>query len=415
MLTRLYIHNYKCYQNFEFDLGKIREALIIGANGVGKSTIGHVLWILQRIGRGECQIDELIKINDAFELANNGVVRIEASFEVDSSEYTYGFSLELPSGFKKLRVADERLVYNGETVFSRERAQVVLQSAHGGESRFLLDWHELALPRIFIQEGLTPSAVMRVREIFSAILILVPNPDEVGAAVGDEAADYLDAILRALSYDGKCAEAVTRTLIEALPEICRVLKTDLLAAYVGDPAAKGVDEIILCYPAFFAIATFRLSHVLYLENVPLLPRVMTEYAHRLTGIDIHPGAAIGESFFIDHGTGVVIGETTTIGSGVKIYQHVTLGAKSFDTDSDGMPIKGVKRHPDIGDRVVIYAGATILGGETRIGNDCVIGGSVWLTHSVEAGKMVLARAAVMDSTLKRDVMHPTLPEDSAML
>lgn len=192
MLTRLYIHNYKCYQNFEFDLGKIREALIIGANGVGKSTIGHVLWILQRIGRGECQIDELIKINDAFELANNGVVRIEASFEVDSSEYTYGFSLELPSGFKKLRVADERLVYNGETVFSRERAQVVLQSAHGGESRFLLDWHELALPRIFIQEGLTPSAVMRVREIFSAILILVPNPDEVGAAVGDEAADYLE-------------------------------------------------------------------------------------------------------------------------------------------------------------------------------------------------------------------------------
>ncbi|MBQ6235138.1 MAG: hypothetical protein IJK54_04410, partial [Clostridia bacterium] len=108
-------------------------------------------------------------------------------------------------------------------------------------------------------------------------------------------------------------------------------------------------------------------------------------------------------------------QTTTIGSGVKIYQHVTLGAKSFDTDKDGMPVKGVKRHPDIGDRVVIYAGATILGGETRIGNDCVIGGSVWLTHSVEAGKMVLARAAVTDSTLKRDVMQPTLPEDSAML
>lgn len=192
MLTRLYIHNYKCYQNFEFDLEKIREALIIGVNGVGKSTIGHVLRILQRIGRGECQIDELIKVNDAFELANNGVVRIEASFEVDSSEYIYGFALELPSGFKKLRVADERLVCNGETVFSRERAQVVLKSVHAGESRFLLDWHELALPRIFVQEGLTPPAVMLVREIFNAILILAPNPDEVGAAVSDEATVCLE-------------------------------------------------------------------------------------------------------------------------------------------------------------------------------------------------------------------------------
>ena len=230
-----------------------------------------------------------------------------------------------------------------------------------------------------------------------------------------EAADHLNALLYALSYDEMRAEAVTRTLVEALPNVYRVLKTDLLAAYVGDPAAKGVDEIILCYPAFFAIATYRLAHVLYLEGVPLLPRVMTEYAHRLTGIDVHPGATIGESFFIDHGTGVVIGETATIGSGVKIYQHVTIGAKSFDTDSDGMPVKGLKRHPDIGDRVVIYAGATILGGETRIGNDCVIGGSVWLTHSVEAGKMVLARAAVTDSTLKRDVMHASFPEDSAML
>ena len=230
-----------------------------------------------------------------------------------------------------------------------------------------------------------------------------------------EAADHMRALLHALSYDDKSADAVTRSLIEALPELYRLLKTDLAAAYRGDPAARSVDEIILCYPAFFSIATYRLAHVLYLAGVPLLPRVMTEYAHRKTGIDIHPGAEIGESFFIDHGTGVVIGETCVIGSDVKIYQHVTLGAKSFDTDGDGMPVKGVKRHPDIGDRVVIYAGATILGGETHIGNDCVIGGSVWLTHSVEAGKMVLARSAVTDSTLKRDVMHPTLPEDSAML
>ena len=215
-----------------------------------------------------------------------------------------------------------------------------------------------------------------------------------------EAAERLSALLSMLSYDAEGAGAVTRMLIESLPEVYRVLKTDLLAAYMGDPAAKGVDEIILCYPAFPAIATFRLAHILYTAGVPLLPRVMTEYAHRLTGIDIHPGASIGESFFIDHG--------------VKIYQHVTIGAKSFDTDESGMPVKGVKRHPDIGDRVVIYAGATILGGETRIGNDCVIGGSVWLTHSVEAGKMVLARAAVADSILKRDVMQTSF-EDSAML
>lgn len=229
-----------------------------------------------------------------------------------------------------------------------------------------------------------------------------------------EAADHMNALLHALSYDDKSAGAVTRSLIEALPKLYRLLKTDLAAAYRGDPAARAVDEIILCYPSFFAIATYRLAHVLYCGNVPLLPRVMTEYAHRKTGIDIHPGAQIGESFFIDHGTGVVIGETATIGSGVKIYQHVTLGAKSFDLDGDGIPVKGVKRHPDVGDRVVIYAGATILGGQTRIGNDCVIGGSVWLTHSVEAGKMVLARASVLDSTFKRDIMQVSV-EDSAML
>ncbi len=229
-----------------------------------------------------------------------------------------------------------------------------------------------------------------------------------------EAAEHMRALLSALAYDSKRADAITRELIEALPEIYRILKTDLVAAYRGDPAARDIDEIILCYPAFPAICTYRLAHILYDAGVPLLPRIMTEYAHRRTGIDIHPGATIGESFFIDHGTGVVIGETTTIGRDVKIYQHVTLGAKSFSTDANGMPIKGVKRHPDIGDRVVIYAGATILGGETRIGNDCIIGGSVWLTHSVEAGKMVLARSTVTDAPLTRDIMHPDFG-DSAML
>ena len=200
------------------------------------------------------------------------------------------------------------------------------------------------------------------------------------------------------------SEEIVLALLANLPEIRRQLQTDLLAAYQGDPAAKSVDEVILCYPAFTAISTYRLAHILYREGVPLLPRMMTEYAHRLTGIDIHPGAVIGDAFFIDHGTGVVIGETTTIGHGVKLYQHVTLGAKSFAVGEDGSLVKGIKRHPDIGDRVVIYSGATILGGETRIGNDCIIGGSVWLTHSVPAGKMVLARAAVTDTPLTRDIM-----------
>ena len=229
-----------------------------------------------------------------------------------------------------------------------------------------------------------------------------------------EAAELLMECLGRVLPAGRDPKAVAETLFDALPEVQRQLQTDLTAAYEGDPAAASVNEIILCYPAFPAIAAYRLAHVLYLNQVPLLPRMMTEYAHRTTGIDIHPGATIGDSFFIDHGTGVVIGETTTIGEHVKLYQHVTLGAKSFELGPDGNPVKGIKRHPDIGDRVVIYAGATILGGRTRIGSDCVIGGSVWLTHSVEAGKMVLARSAVMDTHLTRDIMEESSLESAQL-
>ena len=229
-----------------------------------------------------------------------------------------------------------------------------------------------------------------------------------------EAVWHLDTCLVHLELDRQKAEEVTRILLNSLPEVRRLLQTDLQAAYAGDPAARSLDEVILCYPAFTAISTYRLAHILYLEKVPLLPRVMTEYAHRLTGIDIHPGATIGESFFIDHGTGVVIGETTTIGKNVKLYQHVTLGAKSFAVGEDGTLVKGIKRHPDIGDRVVVYSGATILGGQTHIGNDCVIGGSVWLTHSVPAGKRVLSRATVMDPPLTKNLEEDSTL-DSAML
>ena len=203
-----------------------------------------------------------------------------------------------------------------------------------------------------------------------------------------------DSLVRCLSMvtEGKsAAESAAVELIEALPEILEVIKTDVQAAYEGDPAAKSPDEIIITYPAFKAISIYRIAHKLYEMKINILPRVMTEYAHRLTGIDIHPGATIGKYFFIDHGTGVVIGETTTIGEHVKLYQHVTLGAKSFEVNEDGTLVKGIKRHPDIGNRVVIYAGATILGGRTRIGDDCVIGGNVWLTHSLEPGSQVTVR------------------------
>ena len=230
-----------------------------------------------------------------------------------------------------------------------------------------------------------------------------------------EAMGHLKRCLEAVLPENEAEqERIVHVMLASLPEIRRKLGTDLVAAYQGDPAAKSADEVILCYPAFIAISTYRLAHVLYTEKVPLIPRVMTEYAHRLTGIDIHPGATIGDSFFIDHGTGVVIGETTTIGEHVKLYQHVTLGAKSFELGPDGNPVKGIKRHPDIGDRVVIYAGATILGGQTRIGSGCVIGGSVWLTHSVEAGKMVLPSSAITEGHLTRDIMGDD-PLDSAQL
>lgn len=182
------------------------------------------------------------------------------------------------------------------------------------------------------------------------------------------------------------ASAKAIELIDSLPSILEILKTDIRAGYEGDPAAKSTDEIILTYPAFKAITIHRVAHRLYEMEIPLIPRIMSEYAHKITGIDIHPGAKIGKYFFIDHGTGVVVGETTTIGEHVKLYQNVTIGAKSFEANPDGSLVKGIKRHPDIGNHVVIYSGATILGGDTRIGDNCVIGGNVWLTHSVEDGK-----------------------------
>jgi serine O-acetyltransferase len=210
--------------------------------------------------------------------------------------------------------------------------------------------------------------------------------------------ELVEQIERAYKYrcrmekcdSGDCrrmAEDATRHLLSRLPAIRESLKGDVGAAFDGDPAAKSYEEIVISYPCIDAIATYRIAHELYVKEVPLIPRIMTEFAHSKTGIDIHPGAKIGKNFFIDHGTGVVIGETTVIGDNVKIYQGVTLGALSFPKDERGNIIKGGKRHPTIEDNVVIYAEATILG-DVVIGKDAVVGGNVWLKESVPAGVTV---------------------------
>ncbi|PPK78031.1 serine O-acetyltransferase [Methylobacter tundripaludum] len=183
------------------------------------------------------------------------------------------------------------------------------------------------------------------------------------------------------------AVAITREFAARLPEVRTLLDSDIQAAYEGDPAARSSDEVLVCYPGITAITHHRLAHILYQLGAPLVARVISELAHSATGIDIHPGAKIGESFFIDHGTGVVIGETAVIGRHVRVYQAVTLGAKRFQKDDDGILVKGNARHPIVEDDVVIYAGATILGRIT-IGRGSTIGGNVWLTYSVPPGSNI---------------------------
>ena len=200
-------------------------------------------------------------------------------------------------------------------------------------------------------------------------------------AVGEIAADLQKEIV--LLCPGRDAKAIVDDFVAALPEVRRLVDTDVQAAYDGDPAATSRMEVVMAYPGLYAVTVHRLAHVLYRLGVPIIPRVMSELAHSKTGIDIHPGATIGERFFIDHGTGVVIGETTVIGRNVRLYQGVTLGGLSFDKDPEtGALVKGLKRHPNIEDNVVIYANATILGGDTTIGHDSEIGGNVWIKESV---------------------------------
>ena len=185
------------------------------------------------------------------------------------------------------------------------------------------------------------------------------------------------------------ADNICRRFFEELPKLQRILLTDIQAGFDGDPAAKSKEEIIYSYPGLFAIYVYRVAHVLYQEEVPFLPRIMSEYAHGRTGIDINPGAVIGEYFFIDHGTGVVIGETTEIGQNVKLYQGVTLGALST---RDGQQLAGVKRHPTIEDHVTIYSNSTVLGGETVIGENTIIGGNTFITTSIPPNTKVSAKS-----------------------
>ena len=208
---------------------------------------------------------------------------------------------------------------------------------------------------------------------------------ELGALIEKALVDKCEAFDKVTKDCSICREKandITIELIKNLPNIREVLHKDIKAAFDGDPAALTTEEILLSYPSINAVSIHRIAHFLYKQDVPIIPRIMSEYAHQLTGIDIHPGATIGEYFFIDHGTGVVIGETATIGEHVKLYQGVTLGAKSFPLDENGNPIKGIKRHPNIEDYVVIYAGATILGGDTVIGHHSEVGGNVWLRNSI---------------------------------
>ena len=250
------------------------------------------------------------------------------------------------------------------------------------------------------KKGMIPSRADTVEIVTELQSLMFPDYFASDSLAGKNTEQKLDTLLlllkrqltAAYSFFGESTvvdtESLAYSILAEMPRIKALLIKDVQAIYEGDPAARSPEEVIISYPGFFAISVYRIAHELYRLGIPYLPRIMTEYAHEKTGVDIHAGATVGEYFFIDHGTGIVIGETTTIGDRVKIYQGVTLGAKSFELDEDGNPVKGTKRHPDIGNNCIIYANATVLGGNTKIGDGTVIGANVWVTRSVEPGSVV---------------------------
>ena len=273
-----------------------------------------------------------------------------AAAKAMAQTYTTG---SVPLYGKKLRLPDRQAVI----LLIKDIRRLIFPAYYGEAALMSLapeDYAALLLERI-------------EKQLFRQIALTLPEEQE------DRAAEL-------------AAEMVTR-----LPKIARMVQLDLEATFDGDPAAGSREEILFSYPGLFAILVYRVAHELYEMKIPILPRMMAEYAHSHTGIDIHPGAQIGDHFFIDHGTGIVVGETTIIGDRVKLYQGVTLGAKSFPKDENGNPVKGIKRHPNIEDDVIIYAGATILGGDVTVGKGSVIGGNTWLTKSVPPNSFITNR------------------------
>jgi serine O-acetyltransferase len=281
-------------------------------------------------------------------------------------------------------LAEARTRHLGETpIPSRE---------HAGELVELV--RQVVFPGFFGKRGLSARSLpSHVAALVARIRAVVEDQSRAALRYATDLpvpAGGTPCLEDAAECDRRAVEIAER-FVSRLPELRRLLALDAQAAYDGDPAAVHIDETIFCYPGVDAILSHRVAHELHTMGVPLVPRIISELAHSRTGIDIHPGAQIGESFFIDHGGGVVIGETAVIGKNVRIYQGVTLGARSFEKDAHGRLIKGKRRHPTIGDRVTIYAGAVILGGDTVVGDDCVVGGSVFVTQSVPAGHMVRAK------------------------
>jgi serine O-acetyltransferase len=254
--------------------------------------------------------------------------------------------------------------------------------SHAEIIRVLVTSHELLFPGYIGPQGLAGDS-LRLHVESRMSWLYETLTEQIRRAIG-----HSQRIGEACDFTAREASDCAAKFLLKFVSMREILESDVDAAFDGDPAATCKDEIIFSYPSIYAVMVYRLAHEFFKMNIPLIPRIMTEHAHHRTGIDIHPGTSIGPRFFIDHGTGVVIGGTAVIGSNVKLYQGVTIGAFSFDKDGSGELVRNTKRHPTIEDDVVIYAGATILGGDTVIGRGSVIGGNVWLTHSVTPGTRV---------------------------
>jgi len=297
----------------------------------------------------------------------------------------------------KLNRLTETILNSYEADDRTQRVGKMMQPSHPAIVEVLDLTRQLLLPGYFGHKKLTRE---NIRYHLGNLLV------NLGEKVADQIYHCMcmDQACSTCTHESDCrkkAQTLTSRFLQRVPCIRDALALDAQAAYDGDPAAKSVDEVIYCYPGFYAVTVYRIAHELLTLGVPLMPRIMSEHAHSLTGTDIHPGAKIGKSFFIDHATGVVIGETTTIGNNVKIYQGVTLGALSFPKDERGRVIKGHKRHPTLKDNVTVYANATILGGDTVIARGVTVGGNTFVTQSVNADSLVAIEAPKLNIKRKR--------------